>query len=447
MKKVLTLVLFPLLAGLPAVAQPTPGPQAGRPARPPVEIDKTPPVEDFKPSALNAVVNGQIRQYPEVNSQRRVRTRLVAPQAQTVLLDIGGVRYPMTKGEDGAWIGVSNAQDEGFHYYQLNVDGVSVPDPGAQMFYGASRWGSGVEVPAHDADFYAMKNVPHGQIREVHFFSEIAKGTMPCYVYTPPDYEKGTKRYPVLYLQHGAGEDEHGWGGQGHAGLIMDNLIAEGKVKPFLIVIGTSYIPGTGGPGRGAGPGGGPGRGAAPPVAPPAGAAPAGQPGAPAPGTPNPGTPGRGGPGDPGGGRGFVMTNTPFEHVLVEEMIPFIDSHFRTLADQPHRAMAGLSMGGALTHGITLAHLDKFSHIGMFSGGGIAASEIKDPAAFKKKVKVVFVSYGSRENGATQKANVEDLKNAGINAVYYESPLTAHEWMSWRRSLHEFAPLLFQDKK
>ena len=138
------------------------------------------------------------------------------------------------------------------------------------------------------------------------------------------------------------------------------------------------------------------------------------------------------------------MTNTPFEHVLIEEMIPFIDANYRTLADQPHRAMAGLSMGGAFTHGITLAHLDKFSHIGMFSGGSIAVSEIKDMADFKKKVKLVFVGYGSRENGAAGKTNVEELKKAGINAVYYESPLTAHEWLSWRRDLHEFAPLLFQ---
>ena len=138
------------------------------------------------------------------------------------------------------------------------------------------------------------------------------------------------------------------------------------------------------------------------------------------------------------------MTNTPFEHVLVEDMIPFIDANFRTLADQPYRAMAGLSMGGGLTHGITLAHLDKFSHIGMFSGGSIAVSEIKDMADFKKKVKLVFASYGSRENGATAKTNADDLNKAGIKAVYYESPLTAHEWLSWRRSLHEFAQLLFQ---
>ena len=396
------------------------GGRGGRGPRPPVQIDKTAPLEDFKPSALNQPG----KQYPEVNSQGRVRTTLRAPNAQNVLLDIGGVRYPMTKSEDGVWTGVSNAQDEGFHYYQLNVDGVSVPDPGAQMFYGASRWGSGVEIPAHDRDFYALKDVPHGQLREVHFFSKIANATLQCYVYTPPDYEKGSKRYPVLYLQHGAGEDEHGWGEQGHAGLIMDNLIVEGKAKPFLIVISNSYLV-TGGAGGGRGPA---------PAAGGRGPAPAAQPGVAAPG----------GPGGPGRGRGFVMTNTPFEHALIEEIIPFIDANFRTVADQPHRAMAGLSMGGAYTHGITLAHLDKFSHIGMFSGGSIAVSEIKDMPDFKKKVKLVFASYGSRENGAAAKTNVEELKNAGVNAVFYESPLTAHEWLSWRRSLHEFAPLLFQ---
>ncbi|HXK05276.1 MAG TPA: alpha/beta hydrolase-fold protein [Verrucomicrobiae bacterium] len=420
---ILTLALLPVLSGLPAIAQPAQGVQAGRGTPAPVEIDKTPPLEDFKPSELNQPG----KQYPEVNSQRRVRTTLKAPNAQSVLLDIGGVRYPMTKGEDGVWTGFSNAQDEGFHYYQLNVDGVAFPDPATLMFYGANRWGSGVEVPAHDRDFYAMKDVPHGQLREVHFFSKTANATLQCFVYTPPDYEKGSKRYPVLYLQHGGGEDDHGWGAQGHAGLIMDNLIAEGKAKPFLIVMANSYLV-TGG--AGAGRGAAPGAGARGPV-------PAGQPGAPGPAAP-------GGPGGPGRGRGFVMTDTPFEHALIQEIIPFVDANFRTLADQPHRAMAGLSMGGAYTHGITLAHLDKFSHIGLFSGGSITVSEIKDVADFKKKVKLVFISYGSRENGAAGKTNVEELKNAGVNTVFYESPETAHEWLSWRRSLHEFAPLLFQ---
>lgn len=432
-KAILTLALLPALSALPAFAQPQQGApagqgaQAGRGARPPVEIDRTPPVEDFKPSALNQPG----RQYPEVNSQRRVRTRLVAPQAQSVLLDIGGVRYPMTKGADNAWIGVSNAQDEGFHYYQLNVDGVSVPDPGTLMFYGSSRWGSGVEVPAQDQDFYAVKNVPHGQLREVYFFSKTANATLRCYVYTPPAYEKGSKRYPVLYLQHGGGEDEHGWGGQGYTGFIMDNLLAAGKAKPFIIVIGNSYIPGAAG-GRGAAPGAAAGRGAAPSGAPGA-AAPAGAPGA----------AGRG-PGAPGGRGG--MTFTAFENVLINDMIPYIDANFRTIADQRSRAMSGLSMGGMQTKSITLAHLDKFSHIGIFSGGNIAMTDIKDLAGFKKKVKLVFVSYGSRENGAVGKTNVEALKQAGINSVFYESPQTAHEWLSWRRSLYQFAPLLFQGK-
>ena len=411
MKKTVLSIVFAFSA-LPLAAQPPGGPAP----RPPVEIDKTPPTEDFKPSALNQPG----KQYPEVNSQRRVRTVLKAPNAQNVMLDMGGVRYPMTKGDDGVWTGVSNAQDEGFHYYQLNVDGVSVPDPGSVMFYGSSRWGSGVEVPAHDEDFYAMKNVPHGQLREAHLLSEVAKHTIEIYVYTPPDYEKGSKRYPVLYLQHGAGEDDHGWGAQGHAGLIMDNLIAEGKAKPFIIVMSNSYLV-TGGaaPGRGGPPGAG------------RGPAPAGQPGA--------GAAGRGGP-----GRGFAMTDTPFEHALIGEIIPYVDANFRTLSDQPHRALAGLSMGGFYTHSISLAHLDKFGYIGIFSGGSISTSEIKDMADFRKRVKLVFASYGSRENGATAKANTDDLNKAGIKAVFYESSGTAHEWLSWRRSLNEFAPLLFE---
>jgi enterochelin esterase-like enzyme len=431
---ILTLVLLPALSVCPAFAQAPPAPAGGRGAQTPVAIDTTPPIEDFKPSTLNQPG----KKYPEVNSQRRVRTTLTAPNAQSVALDIAGVQYPMVKGDNGVWIGVSNAQDEGFHYYQLRVDGVPVPDPGTQIFYGASRWGSGVEIPAQDEEFYALKNVPHGQLREIHFFSKTANVMLENYVYTPPDYDKGTKRYPVLYLEHGAGEDDHGWSGQGHADLILDNLIAEGKAKPFLIVISNTYLV-NGGASAGFGGRGGARGGGAPGGAPPAGgrapAAPAGAPGAP---------PAAGG---PGRGRGpMAMTDTPFEHALIEEIIPFIDANFRTIADQPHRALAGLSMGGMYTHGISLAHLDKFSHIGIFSGGSIGMAEIKDMPTFKKKVKLVFESFGGRENGTQAKADVSELKAAGLNAVYYESPMTAHEWQSWRRSLHEFSPLLFQGK-
>jgi enterochelin esterase family protein len=389
-----------LLAGFPVLAQ-----------------TNQPPIEDFKPSSLNQ--SG--KQYPQVNSERRVRARIAASQAQDVRLQfLGGATYPLTKGEDGAWVGETRPQDEGFHYYQLVIDGAGVPDPGTLYFYGGGRWGSGVEVPAHDQEFYALKDVPHGQLRQAFYHSARSNATLRCFVYTPPDYEKEpSKRYPVLYLQHGAGEDETGWGNQGHTGFIMDNLLAEGKARPFIIVMANSYVPGASfGFGRPAS---------------------TNQPSAASAGATN-GAPARGVAGP--GGRRFDFS--AFERVLIDDLIPFIDSNYRTLAEQPHRAMAGLSMGGMQTRQITLANLDKFSHIGIFSGGNIALTNITDMAAFKEKVKLVFVSYGSRENGAAAKDNVEALREAGINSVFYESPNTAHEWLSWRRSLYQFAPLLFE---
>jgi enterochelin esterase family protein len=379
------------------------------------------PANDWKP----ATSNQQGKQYPQVNSEGRVRARVMASQAQSVQLDLGGVKYPLTKGDDGAWMGDSKPQDEGFHYYQIIVDGAQVPDPNSLYYYGASRWGSGIEVPAKDQDFYALKNVPHGQLREVFYSSKTTNSTRHCFVYTPPNYDQEpNQRFPVLYLQHGMGENETGWGNQGHANLILDNLIAEGKAKPFIIVM------------ENGGGIGGPRRGGPPTNAPPGGAA----------NTTN-GAAARG----PGGfgGRGFNFG--AFEHILIDDLIPFIDANYRTIPDQPHRAMAGLSMGGMQTHTITLAHLDVFSHIGLFSGGSITTNEITDLDAFKQRVRLVFVSYGSREvtggrgMGANGRANADELKQTGVNSFYYESPLTAHEWQSWRRSLYQFAPLLFQD--
>jgi enterochelin esterase-like enzyme len=355
---------------------------------------------DFKPASSNQPG----RQYPQVDSEGRVRTRIVAPQAQSVLLDIGGARYPMTKGDDGAWIGDSKPQDEGFHYYQIHIDGAQVPDPGSLYFFGAGRWGSGVECPALDQDFYALKDVPHGQLRQILFPSKSTNTSRRAFVYTPPDYDKDpTTRYPVLYLQHGWGEDETGWGNQGRANLIMDNLLAEGKTTPFLIVMTYGMTNDT----------------------------------------------------RFGGLRNFDIA--PFRTVLVDELIPYIDANFRTLADQPHRAMAGLSMGGMETRQITLKNLDTFSHIGLLSGGSISPADVDSAPGFKEKVKLVFVSYGSREIdpanrregrggfGGDPKANVEALRQASINSVFHVSPDTAHEWQSWRRGLHEFAQLLFKD--
>jgi enterochelin esterase-like enzyme len=398
----------------------------------------SPPAEanDWRPSTLNQPG----RPYPQVNSDGRARFRIVAPQAQSVSVNLGGTQ--LTKGEDGAWIGTSRPLDEGFHYYHLAIDGGTFNDPGTLNFYGSTRWESGIEVPAKDRDFYALKDVPHGQLRQVLFPSKSTNTSRRAFVYTPPDYDQDqTKRYPVLYLQHGWGEDETGWGSQGHANLIMDNLIAEGKTKPFIIVMTygmTNDIPFGGGRGRGA-------------------AAPAGRgPGAAAAGEPNQARGARAGTrGGRAGGGGLAAFNIgPFQTVLVDELIPYIDANFRTLSDQPHRAMAGLSMGGMETRQITLKNLDKFSHIGLFSGGSISPADVNSTPGFKEKVKLVFVSYGSREIdpanrrggfGGDPKANAEALKQAGINSVFYVSPNTAHEWLSWRRSLREFAPLLFAE--
>ncbi|HTX17030.1 MAG TPA: alpha/beta hydrolase-fold protein [Bacteroidota bacterium] len=366
-------------------------------------------VQDFKPSSANQPG----RQYPQVNSEGRVRASISAPQALKVQLDIGAVKYDMVKDTGGVWTGESNPQDEGFHYYQLWIDGAAVPDPGSLYFYGAGRWGSGVETPARDQDFYALKNVPHGEIREQPYFSKSNNSMRRCFVYTPPGYEtEATMRYPVLYLQHGGGEDETGWPNQGKANLIMDNLIAEGKARPFIIVMdnGTWSMPAQSRPPR-------PGERPAGPW-PPAGWA-----------------------------DGFKKT-------LLEDVIPMIDANYRTLADQPHRAMAGLSMGGMQTRVITLANPDVFSYVGIFSGGAISVSDIANSPGFKEKIKLVFVSFGSRELenrrpggpfGGDPRAITDSLKEAGINTHFYVSPQTAHEWQSWRRSLHEFAPLLFKD--
>ncbi len=366
-------------------------------------------VEDFKPSSSNQPG----RQYPQVNSEGCVRARISAPQALKVQLDIGAVKYDLVKDTGGVWTGDSKPQDEGFHYYQLWIDGAAVPDPGSLYFYGASRWGSGVEIPAKDQDFYALKNVPHGQIREQPYFSKSNNSMRRCFVYTPPEYDKDvTKRYPVLYLQHGGGEDETGWPNQGKTNLIMDNLIAEGKANPFIIVMdnGTWRMPEQARPPR---------QGERP-----------------------------SGPWPPKGwADGFKKT-------LLEDIIPMIDANYRTMADQQHRAMAGLSMGGMQTRVITLANPDEFSYVGIFSGGSLSMEDVNNSPGFKEKVKLVFVSFGSRELenrrpggpfGGDPRVNADSLKSAGMNTHFYVSPQTAHEWQTWRRSLHEFAQLLFKD--
>jgi enterochelin esterase-like enzyme len=360
------------------------------------QTDQQPIKEDFKP----ADTNQSGKEYPQVNSEGRVRVSISAPEAHKVQLDISAVKYDLTKDENGVWKGDSDPQDEGFHYYQLWIDGAAVPDPASMYFFGAMRWGSGIEIPAHDQDIYELKNVPHGQIRVILFSSKSTNTVRRAFVYTPPGYEKDlNKRYPVLYLQHGYGEDETGWANQGKANLIMDNLIAEGKANPFIIVMTygmTNEI-------------------------------------------------------EFGGLNKFDIK--PFQTVLIDELIPYIDTNFRTLTDQPNRAMAGLSMGGFETRLVTLKNLETFSYIGLFSGGSISPEDIQNTTGFKEKVKLVFVSYGGREIenmkkggfrfGGDPKENTDKISDEGINAHFYVSPNTAHEWQSWRRSLYQFAQLVF----
>jgi enterochelin esterase family protein len=394
--------------------------------------------EDFKTTPTTQ----QGRQYPQVNSDRQVRVRIAAPGAQRVQLDIGGVKYDLSKDTSGVWTGESAPQDVGFHYYQLNVDGASVPDPGSLYFYGASRWGSGIEIPSADQDFFALKNVPHGQLRENQYFSKTSNSVRRVYIYTPPGYEKGNKKYPVLYLQHGMGENETGWGNQGHANLIMDNLLAEGKAVPFIIVMENSSV-NFGGMPRGPRPNAAAG---------PAGQTPAGTPvqAAGQAGQTQGRTPGQAAPSGqrPGGGPGAgVNFAGQFERILFDDLIPYVEANFRVIPDQKHRAMAGLSMGGMQTRSLVIANPEKFAYVGMFSSGTFVPSEIKQPELFKKAGKLVFMSFGGREGGASRIADAAaEWNKFGIKGVSYVSPETAHEWHSWRRSLYEFAPLLFQSK-
>ncbi|NLA48551.1 MAG: esterase [Bacteroidales bacterium] len=359
-------------------------------------------IEDFKPSTKNQP--GQ--EYPQVNSQGYARFRIVAPQAQSVVvsLGLGGTRggTPLTKTEDGSWMGTTAGPlEEGFHYYHLTVDGGVFNDPGTNNYYGSTRWESGIEIPAHDQDIYALKNVPHGKVEQILFWSPSTKTSRRAFVYTPPSYTKDVnERYPVLYLQHGWGEDETAWSNQGHANLIMDNLIAAGKIKPFIIVM--TYGMTNEGFRPGARPGGAPGA-------------------------------------RPAGGMPRMMDNG-FEVVLVDELIPYVDANFRTLANQANRAMAGLSMGGMETHQITLARPEVFSHFGLMSGGIYNAEEIKN----KSSVKLIFMSAGSFENPDGVRNAATDLKAAGFNAVSYVSEGTRHEFQTWRRSLYEMAQLLFK---
>ena len=354
-------------------------------------------------------------QFPRIEADSRVTFQFKAPDANKVQVSIVNVPFDMVKDTAGVWTYTSEPQDAGYHNYWMIVDGTIVLDPATDAFIGYSHMCNGFEIPDPDGSFYELKDVPHGKVLIRNYFSTTTGAWRKVYIYTPPDYENNTSAsYPVLYLQHGGGEDQRVWIEMGRTNVILDNLIAEGKAKPFIVVMETSTALR-------------PGEVQLPPQPrqpAPAATAQAGQ-GQPAPAAPRP-----------------RMSFDVYREVMLNDLIPWIDSNFRTLTDQANRAMAGLSMGTRVTRDVVLPNLDKFSHMGIFSGGKISPAEISD----KSKIKLVFMSFGSRENGAEGlKEAADTLQLAGIRSVAYISPNTAHEWQSWRRSLREFAPLLFQD--
>ena len=360
-------------------------------------LDNAKPKEDFVANELNQ----QGQEYPQVNSEGYARFRIDAPDAKSVIVSLGlGGRggTVLHKDKDGVWTGTTEGpMDEGFHYYHLTIDGATVNDPGTHNYFGSTRWESGIEIPAHDQEFYALRtDIPHGNLQQVLFPTNVKNdrgesGMRRAFVYTPPTYGKNKKeRFPVLYLQHGWGEDDTTWGMQGRANIIMDNLIADGKIRPFIVVMTYGLTNGI----------------------------------------------------SFGGLREF--TAKEFETVLIDELIPYIDSHFLTIANRQNRAMAGLSMGGMETKLITLRRPEVFGAYGLLSGGQYEPSDFPEGML---RPSVIFQSCGSKERPDGIRESTERLKQAGFNAHGYVSEGTAHEFLTWRRSLYEMAPLLFRDGK
>jgi enterochelin esterase family protein len=375
---------------------------------------------DFKPATSNVLD----AQYPKVDSNSRIQIRFKASDATKVKLNFwSGPKVDMEKQADGFWTFTTAPMAPGLHYYTLIVDGAEVSDPGSTAYFGGSKWASAVEVPEAGADYYLPRDVPYGQVREVWYHSSVTATWRHALVYLPPDYDTRTKtRYPVLYLQHGGGEDETGWIRQGKANFILDNLIASGSTKPMIVVMANGY-------------------------ANRAGYTPPDLTGKPF--------------GSPEMMKVMQERMGAFEDDMTQALIPFIDKTFRTIPDREHRAMAGLSMGGMQTFQVTFNHLDLFSYIGGFSGAANVFAmgneklntktafngAMADPAVFGKRVHLLWIGVGTDEPDR-MKTGLENLHasldEGKIRHVFYESPGTSHEWQTWRRDLKDFAPRLFQ---
>ena len=344
-------------------------------------------------------------EFPKVDKEHRAYFSISAPEARKVIVDICGKKYDMQPDGKGNWMAVTDPLVPGFHYYFMEINGVRFVDPATETFFGCNRQSGGIEIPEGDEGNYyrPQQGVPQGQVRSLYYFAKSTNEWRHAMVYTPADYEKGKKKYPVLYLQHGMGEDETGWSKQGHMQHIMDNLIAKGDAVPMIVVMESGDIkaPFKGGDNR----------------------------------------------------QGFSTYGNSFYEVMMNDLIPTIDAKFRTLTDRDHRAMAGLSWGGHQTFDVVLNHLDKFAWMGTFSGA-IFGLDVKTayngiftrPDEFNKKIHYLFMMSGTEgmDKMFNTKKTVDELNAQGIKAVYYESAGTDHEWLTWRRGLKEFVPKLFK---
>lgn len=354
------------------------------------------------------------KEYPRLHADRRVTFRVRAPQARAVAVaprgddsGLGAAPYDLKPIQDGLWEATVGPVRPGFHYYELIIDGQRTTDPSSQTYFGWAQPTSGLEVPDEALDFYEEKEVPRGEVRIRPYRSTVTGQFRRAYVYTPPGYDQDTeKRYPVLYLQHGSGENETGWTWQGRANVILDNLIAEGQARPMIVVMDHGYA-----------------------TRPTDGSSPAT-------------------PGESRTGAG----NEGFEEVVLRDLIPLIDRQYRTRPDRHHRAIAGLSMGAGQAMRIGFGNPDQFASIGAFSGGGrnldpptAYGGVWTDAAKFNRNFDLFWIGYGNEDRGYTNgQALHAALEAAGIQHVWFEGP-GSHEWQVWRKHLQNFASRLFPD--
>ncbi len=349
-----------------------------------------------------ASTNVRNAQYPQILPDNRVVFKVKAPNAQKVQIDLGK-KYDMVKDSSGFWHVTTDSISRGIHYYSLLIDDVALADPASETFYGMGRQASGIEIPYKEGGFYALKDVPHGDIRIKKYFSKASNAWREMYVYTPPGYDKSNEKYPVLYLLHGGGEDQRGWAIQGRTDLILDNLIAEQKARPMVIAMLDGNFYGNG-----------------------------------------------------GGVAGFgEMQLKAFENELLNAAIPYVESNFKVETDAKNRALAGLSMGGLQTLYAGIKNTNLFSQLGVFSSGWWANNtKLSDPqyefmknnaTAINANLKNFWISMGGKEDIAHANCQImmKKFDDMGIKFQYSEYA-GGHTWPVWRHDIFLFSQLLFK---